>query len=224
MRTDAATGQAGPTVTSRWEDGVVWVEFNRPAVLNAVRVAELTALLELLTALRASRPGALVLQGGAGGSFCSGFDVKATKADPAGQVSRHAMLQACISALLDAPFVTAAVVRGYCLGAGLDLALSCDFRIAAGKCSFGMPAPGLGVLYDVRSVNRIRSQFGAEAARALFLANRQLSVREAGALGLLTDACADEGEMPGMLARWLDRSRELDGHLVVQYRRQIAGI
>jgi enoyl-CoA hydratase/carnithine racemase len=221
MAAGARAGPAGPTVRWHRDDGVAWVEFSRPAVLNALRVEELTALLALITDRRADRPDALVLHGGVGGSFSSGFDVKAVLADPAGQVSRHAILQSCIAALADAPFSTVAVIRGYCLGAALDLALVCDFRIADEQSIFGMPAPSRGVLYDVRSIGRIRSQFGAEAARALFLANRHLTAAEAAGLGLLTEVYAGEQQMPATLARWLDSSRKVDGDLLVQYRRQI---
>ena len=60
-----------------------------------------------------------------------------------------------LEVLKDFPYPTIAMIRGFCLGAGLNLALCCDIRIATDTATLGMPPARLGVVYDIAGIQQI---------------------------------------------------------------------
>jgi len=145
--------------------GVVLLTIDRPDRRNAVDLDTIGALAEALDGARATAATRVVVLTGAGGHFCSGADL--------GGVEDAAFTDALGRALdgLRAPeLVTMAAVDGVALGAGAQLAVSCDLRVATPTARFGVPAARLGLAVDHETVRRLAQLAGDATARAMLLA------------------------------------------------------
>jgi 2-(1,2-epoxy-1,2-dihydrophenyl)acetyl-CoA isomerase len=128
-----------PEVHVTDQDGVRWIELDRPASKNALTVEVNQALIAAIEGAGAAR---IVVLGGAGGSFCSGLDLKDAMArGPRPPASIEADLRAyfhgLILAVRRAPQPTIAAVDGPAAGFGCDLALACDLRLLSDRARFG---------------------------------------------------------------------------------------
>jgi enoyl-CoA hydratase len=178
-------------------DNVVLVTIDRPHRRNALDHATLDALATTLDS-RASGARVLVLTG-AGGHFCAGADLDGVEdqrfVDLLGRV---------LEGLSAAPYVTIAAVEGAALGAGTQLAVACDLRVATPGASFGIPAGRLGLSVDTWTVDRVARLAGHGPARAMLLAAEVLSGEEAHGLGLVQRL----GDLDAALA-WAGKIAEL---------------
>ncbi|QQR42890.1 enoyl-CoA hydratase/isomerase family protein [Myxococcus xanthus] len=186
MEPVAATG-ASLAVEDR-DDGVRVLTLSNPARRNALDdglLARLDAALEPSPHVRA------LLVRGAGGAFCSGYDL--THLGPPGADGRlpDDLLVECLLKLESHPAPSVALVEGAAVGAGFDLAASCDFRIGTQNAVFLMPPAKLGIVYSPEGLARAARLVGVARAKQLFLAARKLSAREALEWGLLDDCLAD---------------------------------
>src|SRR5205807_5114879 len=139
------------------EAGVVTVTLDNPARRNALDAEHAQALVEAAGSLRGDRSVRCVVVTGEGTAFCSGADLGALRSENAhGTLGRREVLGEYYRAFLDVadlPMPTIAAVNGPAIGAGLNLALSCDIRLAARSARFGATFarlgihPGGGVLY-----------------------------------------------------------------------------
>jgi enoyl-CoA hydratase len=134
---------------------------DRPERRNALDHATLDALAEAL----APEDTRVVVLTGAAGHFCAGADLTGVE-DPA-FVGR---LQDVLERLVAAPFVTLAAIDGAALGAGTQLAVACDLRVATPSASFGVPAAKLGLAVDSWTVERVARLAGQSTAQAMLLA------------------------------------------------------
>jgi enoyl-CoA hydratase len=123
--------------------------------------------------------GAIVVTG-AGGHFCAGADLGGVEGEHFVSALRNLLL-----ALTSAPQVVLAAVDGAALGAGTQLAVACDLRVATPAAKFGIPAAKLGLMVDRWSVHRLTSLVGEGPARAILLAAEVLDGEEAYRLGLV---------------------------------------
>jgi len=164
-------------IERRDPDGqVLLLTLDRPERRNALDRATLT---ELHTAIAdATGARALVLTG-TGGHFCSGADLTDVEDE-----SFAVLLQQVLDALHDAPFPTIAAVDGAALGAGTQLAVACDLRVATPGSRFGIPAAKLGLMVNHWTVHRLALLAGAGPARAMLLAAEVISGDDAHRLGL----------------------------------------
>lgn len=156
---------------------VAVVTLRRPERRNALDAATCLALAEALEAVVGSGARALVLTG-SDGSFCAGADLT-TVGDPA----FHPALRRVLQGLSDLPVVCIAAVEGPALGAGVQLAVSCDLRVAAPSAVFGVPAGRLGLMVDHWTVKRVVAVAGQGMARAMLLGDHRLSGEEAVRIG-----------------------------------------
>jgi len=129
----------------RDENSVRWLTLNRPDVLNALTLEDLTALREAVLGI-GPEVRAIVVTGAGDRAFSSGMHV-ATFADLTPTTSRHVIdeVGACLGAIRLAPVPTVAMINGYCLGAAFELALACDVRVAHAEVRFGLPEVKLGI-------------------------------------------------------------------------------
>ena len=159
---------------------VVLVTIDRPERRNAVDRA---ALEDITAAVEAAEAGgrcrALVLTG-AGGHFCAGADLTAHTDDRFGETLRGAL-----RSLREAPFATFAAADGAALGAGTQLAVACDLRVATPTARFGIPAAKLGLMVDQWTVQRLALHAGAGLARAMLLAAEVVNGEDALRAGLV---------------------------------------
>jgi enoyl-CoA hydratase len=157
---------------------VVAVTIDRADRRNAVDHATLDQLAAALDGCGGDVR-ALVLTG-AGGHFCAGADLSGVE-----DVAFTGLLRSVLDRLRLAPFVTMASVDGAALGAGTQLAVACDLRVATPSASFGVPAAKLGLAVDAWTVDRLAQLAGHGPARAMLLAAEVLTGDEAHRLGLV---------------------------------------
>ena len=138
------------------------------------------ALDQLLDAHARTRTARVVVLTGAGGHFCAGADLSGVEDD--GFTDR---LREVLATLRDDPRPHVAAVDGAALGAGTQLAVACDLRVATPAARFGIPAARLGLLVDHWSVQRLSLLAGAGPARAMLLGADTISGDEAHALGFV---------------------------------------
>ncbi len=140
---------------------VVIATIDRPDRRNAVDHATLIAL---KTAIDGAASARVLVLTGSGDAFCAGADL--TGVEDAGFA---AALKAVLVGLTELPIVTLAAVDGPALGAGTQLALACDLRVATARSRFGIPAARLGLAVDEWTIRRLVAEAGAPIARAMLL-------------------------------------------------------
>lgn len=159
-----------------------------PARANALDAGILEAL---RAAVEAPPPGvrAVVLTGAGGRHFSSGLDLSGVEGDAlAGRLREgERRLQEACAAIAACPVPVVCAVNGAAFGGALELAISCDWRIAADTASFGMPAARLGVVYAPEGMRRFIACMGPARVRQLFLTGRPVDAPRALTLGLVDE-------------------------------------
>lgn len=157
-------------------DQIAVVTLNRPKSRNAMTYAMWLAIPTILAALDRNPEVRAVLITGADQDFCAGADIaefEKVRADVAQATAYEVAVDACCDAITRLSKPTIAVLRGYCLGGGAHLAMSCDFRFAAADAMFGIPAARLSIIYGVKGTRKLLSLVGiSEAKRILYGAQR----------------------------------------------------
>ncbi|MBE0617778.1 MAG: enoyl-CoA hydratase/isomerase family protein [Proteobacteria bacterium] len=190
-----------PLVLHQLQDGVLSVSLNRPEKKNAVNVPLLeefdAALARYETAVEAR---ALVVRG-CGGCFCAGADIRALNSfGPAQMRAFHDLRERVLSRIEAFPGPTMAVVEGFALGTGLELALSTDFRLAAEDALLGIPSSRLGVTESYPYIARLVRCVGLARTQFLVLTGERIGAAEARDIGLVERVAS-----PGDLAAQADQ-------------------
>ncbi|MDJ1159400.1 enoyl-CoA hydratase [Chelatococcus sp. SYSU_G07232] len=136
----------------------------------------------------------LVLRGAGDTPFASGADIaefETVRASAAGGRAYEAANEAAFAALAACRLPVIAMIRRFCLGGGMGLALACDLRLAAEGTLFGIPAARLGVGYPPAAMSMIVAAVGVAAAKDLFFTARRVDAAEARTLGLVQRVVAD---------------------------------
>jgi len=175
-------------VRSQETDGVFAVTLDRADrgnALSAEMVEQLIAAVDRALAL--PRVHTLQLRG-AGAHFCTGFDLGELETSTDGDLlQRFVRIEALLAALWHAPLRTVAVARGRTWGAGADIFVACDERIATTDGTFRFPGATFGIVLGTR---RLAERVGTDLARAIVTHGRQLDVEAALAAGLASEVCA----------------------------------
>lgn len=181
----------------RRPDGVAVVTLNSPKV-NALSQAMLVALHEVAMALTADPPGAVVITGGER-IFAAGADI-----GEFGDALRARTITQSFHRALDAvaaiPRFVIAAVSGYALGGGCELALACDYRIAAEKAVFGQPEVLLGIIPGGGGTQRLSRLVGRSRAKEMMVTGRAVKAPEALAIGLADELVATDELHPRAIA------------------------
>src|SRR5258706_9270542 len=152
-------------IIARKEGAVGWLIFNNPERRNAVSVDMWEAIPRVLADYEADPAIRVIVLGGAGDkAFVSGADISQFEKQRSSEdaVQRYEELAEAAQARLqncDKPVI--AMIRGYCLGGGLNIAVLCDIRIAADDARFGIPAAKMGLGYPTSSMKKLRDIAGA---------------------------------------------------------------
>jgi enoyl-CoA hydratase/carnithine racemase len=173
---------AGPVIYDA-KDGVAWLTLNRPAVLNALDTALAAMLADHAERAAADPEVTAVVVRGTGRAFCSGMDRTALAAGTVGEPFFRHWIRA-LNCLEDMPKVSMAVLHGYSIGGGLQLALACDLRLATADAVIGLGATRHGLVPD-GAVLRLARVIGLGRAKELALLNDDLSAAQAQAIGLV---------------------------------------
>jgi enoyl-CoA hydratase/carnithine racemase len=175
---------------------VATLMFNRPAKRNAISLQMWSALPALLRELRSDPElRVLVVRGAGEEAFASGADIaefRRVRSDVATARSYSRTVQAAEDALASFPHPTIAMIHGFCVGGGLEVALACDLRFASRTARFGITAARLGIIYGLHSTRRLAAVVGPSHARDLLFSGRLVAIDEARAMGLVNTVCAPE--------------------------------
>jgi enoyl-CoA hydratase len=168
---------------ARKEGPIGWIVLNNPARHNAISLEMSRALLRLGPIISADTEIRVVIVAGAGErAFSAGADIsefEELRATPEAVTEYDGIAEQACQALEQLPRPTIAMIHGYCIGGGLDLALRCDLRVAGADARFGIPAARLGLGYAFSDVKRLVQFVGPASAKELFYSGRQFSAAEA---------------------------------------------
>ena len=203
-------------VLTQADNGVLLITLNRPKARNAVNLALAKALAAAVDELEANSELRVAILTGAGGTFCSGMDLKAfvsgeTPHIPGrgfGGFTEHVPVKPVIGA-----------VEGYALAGGLELALACDLLVAAEDAKFGIPEVKRGLAAAAGGLLRLPRQIPSRIAMELALTGDFITAPRAAELGLINQV------VPSGVA--LDAARQLaariaaNGPLAVAASKQV---
>jgi enoyl-CoA hydratase len=158
---------AGQVVVER-ADAIATLVLSNPDKRNCLDFPLLAALAREATALAADPSlAALVLRGAGDKAFCAGADFDAFSIPEgleAGVAAMEAALNEAVAALEGISVPIVAALSGACFGAGVQIALAADIRIAGADCRFGIPAAQIGMPYPLAAIGRLVSLMGAGGA------------------------------------------------------------
>jgi enoyl-CoA hydratase len=164
--------------------GVVSLFLNRPERRNALSLALLEKLgAALATEVREDTVAVII--GGVDGSFSAGADLAELSGTPADLAIDEA-IEAVTGKILELPVPVIAAIDGPCLGGAVDLALSCDQRIASVNAIFQVPAARLGLLYNPRSIVRMQRRLGRDTLFRLLVLGERLDAAAALRAGIVS--------------------------------------
>ncbi|MBI5442566.1 MAG: enoyl-CoA hydratase/isomerase family protein [Deltaproteobacteria bacterium] len=169
------------------EEGIYLLTVNRPKALNALNGATLDELAAAIAEVGTDPTARVLLVTGAGEkAFVAGADISAMK-DQTPLEAKEFSLKGLrtFRSLENLPLVTIAVVNGFCLGGGCELAMSCDWILASDRALFGQPEVNLGVIPGFGGTQRLQRLIGRNRALELITTARNVKADEALALGLV---------------------------------------
>ena len=195
---------------ARRDGAIGWMTFNNPERHNAVSLEMWQRAAEILAEFAQDASIRVVVLAGAGGkAFVAGADISRFK-DERQEAEAVAVYQAATDkayeTLRSVPVPTIAMIRGYCIGGGTAIAVSCDLRIASENARFGVPAAKLGLGYGPKRAKPLVDLVGPAFAKEIYFTGRQLDAREALGMGLVNRVVPDEklettiAEMAGAIA------------------------
>lgn len=178
-------------------DGVGWMTFNNPERRNATSLEMWQAIGVIMEEFARDPDVRCCVMTGAGDkAFVSGADISQFKdmrsdADAAAEYDRISAEARMKLALFPKPLI--AMIRGYCLGGGLGVAMNADFRIASDDSQFGIPAARLGIAYTFENVKRLVTLVGPSYAKEILITARRLKAEEALRIGLVNRVVSADG-------------------------------
>jgi enoyl-CoA hydratase len=192
---------------SRKEGGVGYVIFNNPERHNAVSLDMWAATTDILESFRDDPEVRVVVVTGAGGkAFVSGADISKFESERSSMEAvklYNVTVGKANATVAEFPKPTIAMIKGYCIGGGLGLALCCDMRIASENSKFGVPAAKLGLGYAYPGLKRLVDVVGPAFAKEIFYTGRQFDVPEALAMGLINRAVPAD-DLEGYVKNYAD--------------------
>ncbi len=190
------------TVITTREEPIATVQINRPDVLNALNEEVLDELVKELTALDNDDAIRCIVLTGNERAFAAGADIKEMQPmSYTDMVDRSGALQAAFIAIARIPKPTVAAITGYALGAGCELTLACDFRVAADNARLGQPEVLLGVIPGAGGTQRLSRLVGPARAKDIIFTGRFVSAQEALQIGLVDEVVAPEEVYPAARRR-----------------------
>ncbi len=179
--------------TEKLEGRVALLTVNRPEKMNALNGAVRRALMETLDALREDEDvRAVVLTGAGDKAFIAGADIGEFK--DARPVEQYRAMQAgdIYSAVERFPKPVIAMINGYCLGGGCELAMACDIRIAGDRARLGQPEINLGIIPGGGGTQRLPRLVGEGHAMRLVLTGELVDAERAREIGLVEEVVPAE--------------------------------
>jgi len=192
---------------ARKDGRVGYVIFNNPQRHNAVPLEMWETASSILDQFRSDPEVRVVVFTGAGGkAFVSGADISKFEDERSNEeaIARYNEAVAKANAsIYEFPKPTIAMIRGYCIGGGLGLAVCCDLRICSDNSRFAIPAAKLGLGYGFPGIKRLVDVVGPSFAKEIFFTARQFDAEEARAMALV-NRVVPEAELESYVKNYAD--------------------
>ncbi len=181
------------TVTTEQHDQIFEIILNRPEKGNAMNVELMKGLEAAIDSAEKAAGVRVVIVRGAGGGFSSGIDLLGLNGimDEFGENWREnlfpmtARYQGILNKFERSTYPVIALLHNYCLGMAFELALACDFRIAAAGTRLALPETRLGIIPDVGGTTRLTRLVGPGRAKELIMTGRQFPAEDAERWGII---------------------------------------
>ncbi len=191
---EPATGPYKNFKLTRDDDGIAWLLFDREGTsANTLSEDVLVEFETVIAALEQDRPAGIVIRSAKPSGFIAGADVNEFRgvSDPREVETRMARAHAVVDRLEGFKIPTVAVIHGFCLGGGLEVALACNTRIAIDNARFGFPEVMLGLHPGLGGTARFTHLISPLEAMTMMLTGKTIDARKAKSLGLV-DAVTQE--------------------------------
>src|SRR5262245_38834489 len=200
------------------EDGIAWLVLDKAgASANTLNEEVLTELDSVLTSLERDPPKGLVLRSAKRSGFIAGADIGEFKnmTDAAAVETRLTEANAVVDRLDRLAVPTVAVIHGFCLGGGLEIALACDTRIAVDDARFGFPEVMLGLHPGLGGTVRLPRLINPLEAMGMMLTGRNVHARRAKSLGLVDTIVPERHVRAAATAAVTGKSKTKRGGLLI---------
>lgn len=172
------------------KERVCTVILNRPEKRNALTPLMLFQLAGLLKSIQEDgETRCLVLRGAGDKAFSAGYDISDIPSNVTPEIIAASKdknpLQTGLQSIIDFPYPVIAMLNGHAFGAGCDLAMTCDLRIAAENAQMGLPPAKLGIIYQVDGIQRMINIVGLARAKEIFFTGRSYPAPKANEMGLV---------------------------------------
>jgi len=187
---------------------VGWIVFNQPAKRNAINGAMWRGIPQAMARYDADPEVRCVAFRGAGTkAFASGADIsefEEIRAQKSSVADYDGLLDQVLHSIQDSRKPSLAMIHGFCMGGGLEIALACDLRYCGESAQFGIPAAKLGLAYNVEGHKRLLETVGQARAREIMFLGRRYNAEEGLAMGLVNQVFHD-AELESEAARIIDQ-------------------
>jgi enoyl-CoA hydratase/carnithine racemase len=183
---------------------VGWIVFNQPAKRNAINGAMWRGIPRAMAQFDADPEVRCVAFRGAGTeAFASGADISEfdeIRAQKSSVAEYDGLLDQVLHSIQDSRKPSVAMIYGFCMGGGLEVALACDLRYCGRSAQFGIPAAKLGLAYNIEGHRRLIETVGHARAREIMFLGRRYNADEGFAMGLVNQVFHD-AELDGEVGR-----------------------
>jgi enoyl-CoA hydratase/carnithine racemase len=174
---------------------VGWIVFDQPAKRNAINGAMWRGILPAMAGFDADPQVRCIAFRGAGTeAFAAGADIsefETIRAKREAVAEYDGLLDRVLHAIQDSRKPSLAMIHGFCMGGGLEVALACDLRYCGESAQFAIPAAKLGLAYNVEGHKRLLETVGHARAREIMFTGRRYDAADGLAMGLVHEIVAD---------------------------------
>lgn len=194
MTTTSYSQDADAAIGFHVQDQIAVVTINRPNKRNALTLALWRRLGHIFTEIDARDDVRVVVLTGEGSSFCSGADISEfseVRSNPQQVTDYELAVDGCCDAISTCTKPTIAAINGFCIGGGVNVAMSCDFRYASETAVVAIPAAKLSIIYGIKGTRRLYELVGLSNAKWVLFSGESMTARDALNIGLVDKVIAN---------------------------------
>ena len=184
-----------PVIRTEVQGDLGLLILNRPQVRNSLNLEAYAAIPEAVASLEQAGVKVIVVRGAGEKAFGAGSDISEFPSLRFGReaaVRYNRVEEDALVALAETPLPTVAMVLGFCVGGGLEVAVACDLRLAGEGARFGATPAKLGVAFSRQNIERLCYLVGPANAKELLFAGELIDASRALQIGLVNRITADE--------------------------------